>query len=83
MGVARSRLISLFSFVDQALFPKTTFKIDEVPDLTGRVVLVTGKPSHTRRVLSSFTSWMLTINTQQVVIPVSERSWSRYPSQLD
>ncbi|KAI0800645.1 NAD(P)-binding protein [Fomes fomentarius] len=42
MGSAFSRLDGVFSFLAQAFPPKPTFKVDQIPDLNGRIVLVTG-----------------------------------------
>lgn len=43
MGNRASSLIKFFgTFRDQAFPPKPTFSVEQIPDLTGRVVIVTG-----------------------------------------
>ncbi len=42
MGALLSFLGDLYAILSQAFPPRTTFSVDKIPDLTGRVVVVTG-----------------------------------------
>lgn len=43
MGSAISTFNNIASAASQAFPPKSTFSVDQMPDLTGRVVIVTGE----------------------------------------
>ena len=35
-------MVILFSFINESFPPKTKFNVEDIPDLTGRVMIVTG-----------------------------------------
>ena len=43
MGALLSFISNLCAVVAQAFPPKPTFSVDQIPDLTGQVVIVTGQ----------------------------------------